>query len=126
MLPAEDLNCCWWRGDLPQAPPGRGGLLWVLHWAFLGRGSYEAGWNLLLEVGNLSSIHPRLYTHPLALSSAKDVSFYVACRVMACDMFLFQTDVVNTMCGYKTIDKEVTARKRFVPRNGAPLVPLPR
>lgn len=39
------------------------------------------------------------------------------------DVFLFQTDVVNTMCGYKTIDKEVTAWKPFVPRNGAPLVP---
>ncbi|XP_011241862.1 tetraspanin-15 isoform X1 [Mus musculus] len=33
------------------------------------------------------------------------------------------TDVVNTMCGYKTIDKEVTAWKTFVPRNGAPFVP---
>lgn len=45
-----------------------------------------------------------------------------AYRIMA-GVFLFQTDVVNTMCGYKTIDKEVTAWKPFVPRSGAPFVP---
>jgi hypothetical protein len=30
-------------------------------------------------------------------------------------VFPFQTDVINTMCGYKTIDKEVTSLKSLFP-----------
>lgn len=33
---AKILDCCWWRGDLPQEPGG--GQPTVLHWAFRGGG----------------------------------------------------------------------------------------